>query len=139
LEGKELKEYQIKYNSSEIKKDLKNIATGLEPNNPGDNRIAIAISKLQHEKVLGQGTTSFEEAYLKSLGDIGLSAGKARIDTEQSSGLVAQAKALKERISGVSIDEETANMVKFQHAYEASARIMRTADEMFKTVLDMKR
>lgn len=125
--------------SSEIKKDLKNIATGLEPNNPGDNRIAIAISKLQHEKVLGQGTTSFEEAYLKSLGDIGLSAGKARIDTEQSSGLVAQAKALKERISGVSIDEETANMVKFQHAYEASARIMRTADEMFKTVLDMKR
>ncbi|MFZ4712804.1 MAG: flagellar hook-associated protein FlgK [Bacteriovoracaceae bacterium] len=125
--------------SDEIKADLNNIATGIDPHTPGDNRIAIAISKLQHEKILGGGTTSFEESYLKTLGDIGLASAKARVDTEQSSGLVAQAKAIKERISGVSIDEETANMVKFQHSYEASARVMKTADEMFKTILDMKR
>lgn len=125
--------------SDEVKSDLKNIATGLEPNQPGDNRIAIAISKLQHEKVLNEGTTSFEETYLKSMADVGLSTGKARVDSEQSAGILAQVKALKERISGVSLDEETSNMVRFQHAYEASARIMRAADEMFKTVLDMKR
>lgn len=123
--------------SDEVKQDLKNIATGLEPNQPGDNRIAIAISKLQHEKVLQGGTTNFEETYLKSMADIGLQTGKARIDTDQSEGILAQAKALKERISGVSLDEETANMVKFQHAYEASARMMKTADEMFKSVLGM--
>lgn len=125
--------------SDAVRNDLNNIATGFEPHNPGDNRVAIAISKLQHEKILSGGTTSFEESYLKSMGDIGLSMAKAKVDTEQSGGLVAQAKSLKERISGVSIDEETSNMVKFQHAYEASARVMRTADEMFKAVLDMKR
>lgn len=123
--------------SDEVKSDLKNIATGIEPNQPGDNRIAIAISKLQHEKVLQGGTTSFEESYLKSMADIGLTTGKARIDADQSSGILAQAKALRERISGVSIDEETANMVKFQQAYEASARVMRTADDMFKAVIGM--
>ena len=52
---------------------------------------------------------------------------------------MAQAKSIKERISGVSMDEETANMVKFQHAYDASAKMLRTADEMFDSVLGMLR
>ena len=51
----------------------------------------------------------------------------------------AEAKSLKERLTGVSIDEETANMVKFQHAYDASAKVLKTADEMFKTVLGILR
>jgi flagellar hook-associated protein 1 FlgK len=115
--------------------DVNNIAVALEPNSPGDNRVALAISKLQHEKVLGAGTATFEEQYLKSVGDIGLHASKAKIDLEQSSGILAQAKAIKERISGVSLDEEAANMVRYQNAYEANAKVIRAADEMFKAVL----
>jgi len=115
------------------------IVAGLEPNSPGDNRIAIAISKLQHEKILGEGTTTFEESYQKSVGKIGLSTAKSKIDYEQSGGILAQAKSIKERVSGVSIDEETANMVKYQHAYDASARMIKTADEMFDSVLGMMR
>lgn len=125
--------------SDEVKEDLNNIATGLAPNSPGDNRIAIAISKLQHEKVLGGGTTTFEESYQKSVGKIGLATAKSKIDFEQSGGILAQAKSIKERISGVSIDEETANMVKYQHAYDASARMIKTADEMFDSVIGMMR
>jgi len=60
-------------------------------------------------------------------------------DSEQSSGLLAQATSIRERLTGVSIDEETSNMVRYQHAYEASAKIMQAADEMFKTVLELKR
>jgi flagellar hook-associated protein 1 FlgK len=125
--------------SLDVKDDLNNIVTGLEANRPGDNRIPIAISKLQHEKVLLDNTTTFEEHYLKSVGDIALVTSKTRIDVEQSAGVLAQSKTVKERISGVSIDEETANMVKFQHAYDASAKVIKTADEMFKAVLDIKR
>ena len=123
--------------ADEIKEDVNNIATALEPNKPGDNRIAIAISKLQHEKVLGEGTTTFEEQYLKSVGDIGLQAGKAKIDGEQSLGILAQAKSFKERLAGVSLDEEAANMVRYQNAYEASAKVIRASDEMFKAVLGL--
>lgn len=125
--------------SIDIKEDLNNIATGLSPNSPGDNRIAIAISKLQHERVLGDGNQTFEDAYLKSVGKIGLSTAKSKIDEEQTAGILAQSKSIKERISGVSLDEETANMVKYQHAYDASARMIKTADEMFDSVLGMMR
>lgn len=123
--------------SDDIEADVNNIATALEANKPGDNRVAIAITKLQHEKVLMGGTTTFEEQYLKSVGNIGLAAGKSKIDAEQSSGILAQAKSVKERISGVSLDEEAANMIKYQNAYEASAKMMRASDEMFKAVLGL--
>lgn len=125
--------------SDDVKDDLNNITTAMEANSPGDNRVAIAISKLQHEKVTDNGNTTFEEHYLKSIGKIGLTVSKSRVDTEQSAGILAQAKSIKERVSGVSIDEETANMVKYQHAYEASARVIRAADEMFDSVLGMMR
>jgi flagellar hook-associated protein 1 FlgK len=123
--------------SDEVKEDVNNIATALEANKPGDNRIALAISKLQHEKVLANGTTTFEEQYLKSVGHIGLQAGKAKINEEQSGGILAQAKSVKERLAGVSLDEEAANMIRYQNAYEASAKIMKASDDMFKAVLNL--
>ncbi|MFP5384987.1 MAG: flagellar hook-associated protein FlgK [Bacteriovoracia bacterium] len=123
--------------SDEVESDVNNIATALEPNKPGDNRIALAVSKLQHEKVLGGGTTTFEEQYLKSVGNIGLQTGKSKIDEEQSHGILAQAKSFKERLAGVSLDEEAANMVRYQNAYEASAKVIRASDEMFKAVLGL--
>src|SRR5690606_41880240 len=49
--------------SDEVLADANNIATALEPDKPGDNRVAVAISKLQHEKVLNNGTATFEEQY----------------------------------------------------------------------------
>lgn len=123
--------------SDEVKEDVNNIAAALEANKPGDNRVALAISKLQHEKVLGGGTTTFEEQYLKSVGNIGLQTGKSKIDGEQSAGILAQAKSFKERLAGVSLDEEAANMVRYQNAYEASAKVIKASDEMFKAVLGL--
>lgn len=123
--------------SDEIKEDSNNIATALEANKPGDNRVALAISKLQHEKVLGAGNTTFEEQYLKSVGNVGLQTGKAKIDEEQSGGILAQAKSFKERLAGVSLDEEAANMVRYQNAYEASAKVIKASDEMFKSILNL--
>jgi flagellar hook-associated protein 1 FlgK len=125
--------------SDAVKEDLSNISAAVDPNAPGDNRVAIGISKLQHERILGEGSITLEEKYLQTIGNIGLETGKARLEAEQSTGLLAQANGVRERLTGVSIDEETANMVRFQHAYEASAKMMQAADEMFKTVLEIKR
>lgn len=122
--------------SDAVLADSNNIATALEADKPGDNRVAIAISKLQHEKILN-GTTTFEEQYLKSVGEVGLQSGKSKIDQEQSEGILAQAKSFKERLSGVSLDEEAANMIRYQNAYEASAKVIKASDEMFKAVLGL--
>ncbi len=123
--------------SDSVKDDLSNIVTSLEPNSPGDNRVAIGISKLQHEKILDDGSTTIEEKFLSMVGEVGMKAGKASLDSEQSDGILAQTKALRERLSGVSIDEETANMVRYQQAYDASAKVIKSADEMFRTVLGL--
>lgn len=125
--------------SKEVLADLSNITTAMSPNSPGDNRIALAISKLQSEKILDNGTTTLEEKYLQSIGTIGLISGKAKLNADQSHGILNQTKSVKERFSGVSIDEEAANMVRYQHAYDASAKVMKTAEEMFQTVLSIKR
>ncbi len=125
--------------SDAVKSDLSNISSALSPNTPGDNRVAIEISKLQHQKISADDPATLEEKYLQTVGSIGVETGKAHLDAEQSSGLLAQATSIRERLTGVSIDEETANMVRFQHAYEASAKMMQTADEMFKTIMELKR
>ncbi len=125
--------------SKAVKDDLSNIATAMNPNSPGDNRVSIAISKLQHERVMSGGTATLEEYYLQTIGKVGLEANKANLDSEQFTGILTQLQSLRERISGVSIDEEVSNMVRFQHAYEASAKVMKTAEEMFQTVLSLKR
>jgi len=123
--------------NEDVLADLTNIVTALEPNSPGDNRVSIAISKIQHQKLFDQGTATLEEKYLQSIADIGLQTSKAIMDSEQAEGILNQQKTVRERISGVSIDEETANMVRYQHAYEASAKILNTADQMFHTVIGL--
>ena len=124
--------------SESVKGDLTNIATALDPNSPGDNRIAVAISKLQHETLMDNGTTTLEEHYLKQVGRIGFLAHKTRMDREHSDGLLAQTADLRERISGVNLDEEAVNLAKYRHAYEASAKVMKTAEEMMDTILELK-
>lgn len=125
--------------SKEVEDDISNIVTALSPNSPGDNRVSLAISKLQHEKFMADGTATIEEQFLKTVGNVGVEVGKAKLDAEQMEGIRVQVETVKERISGVSLDEETSNMVRFQHAYDAAAKVMQTASEMFDTVLNIKR
>lgn len=125
--------------SDKVEDDISNIVTALNPNSPGDNRIALAISKLQHEKFMANGTSTLEEEFLKTVGNVGVEVGKAKLDAEQTEGIRVQIESLKERASGVSLDEETANMIRYQHAYDAAAKVMQTAKEMFDTVLSIKR
>ena len=124
--------------SKDVKSDLSNIVTAVEANSPGDNRIALAISKIQGEKVIAGGAATLEETYLSSIGNLGVQAKKANLDQEQAEGLFALTNNIKERSVGVSLDEEAANMVKYQQAYEANAKVMQTADEMIKTLMAIK-
>ena len=52
---------------------------------------------------------------------------------------MAQLEGQRESVAGVSLDEEAANLLKYQHLFTASSRVITTVDEMFKTVLDLKR
>jgi flagellar hook-associated protein 1 FlgK len=125
--------------TDEIKEGSHNLALSYRKGALGDNRIAIAISQLSHEKIADKMTKTLEEDYLQAISEVALTLSKTKVDKEQTESVLASLNAMREQTSGVSIDEETAKMAQMQNAYNASARVIKVADEMMQTVLDLKR
>jgi flagellar hook-associated protein 1 FlgK len=125
--------------SDEIQDSIDNIATAAIPEAPGDNRIAIAISRLQNQKMMNNGYSSADEWYNSIVSDVGVATSKNRFVLNQQKDIMNQLNKVRDQISGVSIDEETTNLLQFQHAFDASAKVIQVADELLKTVLALKR
>jgi flagellar hook-associated protein 1 FlgK len=125
--------------SDEVLSNVNNIITAREPDSPGDNRVAVAISKLQDEKILGDGHSTVDEWYNSIVSDVGVASSKNKFALNQQKDIMTQMGKMREQVSGVSVDEESANLMQFQHAFEASAKVIQVADEMLKTVLSLKR
>ena len=85
------------------------------------------------------GSTTIDDYYSSQVGQVGVVAQRSLKSYESQQNIVSQLSNIRESISGVSLDEETTKMIEFQKAFDASARLIRTADEMFDTVLSLKR
>jgi flagellar hook-associated protein 1 FlgK len=123
----------------DILNDPSLIAGGLSPNAPGDNRIANAIANLQAQPLLKEGTTTLDDYFNGMVGEFAVVTQRNDMQREHQKNIVSQLQNIRESTSGVSLDEETTDMVKYQKAFDASARIIKVADEMFDTVLNLKR
>jgi flagellar hook-associated protein 1 FlgK len=104
---------------------------------PGDNGNAIAIANLQQAQTMNGNTAAFGTYYDSLVSDAGLAVQQATSYYDRQSQMVLQLENYRESISGVSIDEETVNLIKYQNAYQAAAKLINTADEMMETVLAM--
>jgi flagellar hook-associated protein 1 FlgK len=118
----------------------------------GDNTNALAIADLQYEgmtikrwtyqrgsEASSQDVNNTLENYFHSLvGSVGIEGDSITRSKEYSQVIVDQLNETRDSISAVSLDEEMTNLIKFQHAYTAAARLITMADEMFKTLLDIK-
>ncbi len=125
--------------SEEVQLSIDQIATGLLPESPGDNRVALAIAQLQNEKLIDHGHATADEWFNSMVTDVGIASAKNRSSMLQEKDIILQLNKVREQISGVSIDEETANLMEFQHAFDASAKVIQVADDLLKTVLSLKR
>ncbi len=111
-------------------------------NGPGDNSNAIAIAQLRTDltmkpDILGEPTVTYAQFYSSVIGVLGLSRNEASSNLETRQFLVAQYESHQDSIAGVSLDEEMANIVKYQHTYQAAARIISVTDEMLDTMINM--
>jgi flagellar hook-associated protein 1 FlgK len=102
---------------------------------PGDNGTALAIGRLQHQ--LTMGTSTFGEFYSSVVGRIGSLARTASSNEEHAALMAEELQIKQESVSGVSIDEEMTNLIRFQQAYSASARIITAVDELLQVVTQM--
>jgi flagellar hook-associated protein 1 FlgK len=124
--------------SDSVMNDAGKIVAAGQANSPGDNRIANVISSLQYQQKMANGQSTFDDYYNNIVGNVGVFASRANSELESQKDIVNQLKNIRESISGVSLDEETAKMIEFQKTFDASARLIRTADEMMDTVLNLK-
>ncbi len=125
--------------SAAIQDDVNNIATAAAANSPSDNRVAVAISQIQNMRLMNDGQSTLDDFYNSIVGDVGVAASRSATAINQQKDVQSQLNKLREQVSGVSIDEETANLLQFQHAFDASAKVIQVADECLKTVLELRR
>lgn len=119
--------------------DVGRIAAGAQAGGAGDNTVANVISSIQHRQVMGDGSYTLDDYYNTQVGQIGAIAQRAVKAQESQKNVLGQLTNIRESISGVSLDEETTKMIEFQKTYDASAKLIKTADEMFDTILNLKR
>ncbi len=125
--------------SSTITADGQKIAAGTTTNGDGGN--ALLMAGLQNELVFNSvtwssesGSFTIDEYYNAVVSTIGIKSFSAQAILRQQEGVMLQLNSRRESISGVSIDEEMIKMIKFQQAYNASARMISMVDEMLDTL-----
>jgi flagellar hook-associated protein 1 FlgK len=124
--------------NSAVQSDVNKIAAATEYDAlPGDNRNALAIADLQNQTVMAGGMSTFDGFYGSFIGQVGTESLDAQRNASYQASLVDQLQNRREQVSGVSLDEEMTNLIKFQHAYNASAQMIRVVDEMLDTVLGL--
>jgi flagellar hook-associated protein 1 FlgK len=105
----------------------------LEPNRNGvaDNRNAMALGALQMASVMNNGSATYQSAYGQIVSYVGNKTREVEVTGKAQQTLVDQAESSRQEMSGVNLDEEAANLLKYQQAYQASAKIMEIAGKMF--------
>ena len=104
---------------------------------PGDNTIALQIAGLKTSLVLNNGTQSILDLLNATIGELGVETSDAARIASNNNLLLNELKNIKDSTSGVSLDEEFVNLIKFQRGYQASARVISVIDEMFETLITM--
>jgi flagellar hook-associated protein 1 FlgK len=101
----------------------------------GDNQTARGIAALRDARILNSGTATFTDAWGQLVYTVGRDSKAAQDEQLSRSEIVRQVDALRDQVSGVSLDEEATNLLKFQRAYEANARFFRACDQALDTLL----
>ncbi|MBW2036815.1 MAG: flagellar hook-associated protein FlgK [Deltaproteobacteria bacterium] len=118
----------------------------------GDNKNALAIADLQYKLVdIAQWTcdrrngntqgcirTTIEDYYHALVGSMGITSASVSRGRSFNEGMVNKLRELRDSISAVSLDEEMTNLIKYQHAYAAAAKLITASDEMLETLLETK-
>lgn len=106
---------------------------------PGNSSNAVALGQLADALISGGGTRTATQAYSDIVGDIGLRKQNARLEAETREGILAQVTTMRESASGVNLDEEMVNLTKYQRAYDASAKVLSTADQLLADLIESLR
>lgn len=101
----------------------------------GDGSVALKIAGLRYQKVMVGEHATFDDYYTALVSEVGALGEQSRMEFEVTEKLAGNLENLRKSINGVNLDEEMANMVTFQHGYNASARFISVIDKMLETII----
>lgn len=125
--------------SDEVAESIEGISIASTPLALGDNVVGNQLLNLKDTKLFENGKTDFTEYYSEMVGGLGIEINRTGHLKEANDVVVADLHAQREAVSGVSLDEEAINLMKWQSNFTASSKVIKTVDDMLETVLGMKR
>lgn len=100
-----------------------------------DNRNALLLGQLQTMQTVANGTASYQSAYSQVVSRVGNDTREVQTQSNAQGALVKQTREAKLSFSGVNLDEEAANLIRYQQAYQASGKVLQVATTLFDTLL----
>ena len=126
--------YKRQLSGSPVAGDLFNVQ--YNTGGTADNSNGLALAALQTADRLAGGSASYQSAYGELAGFVGTVTRQSRIETDAGKALLEQTNQTRESISGVNLDEEAANLIRFEQAYNASAQVIAIARSTIESLFD---
>ena len=123
-----------------LKNDVMNVAAAYKDNsgnvNAGDGRAAVEIAAIRNTQVMIGHERTFDDYFADSVTNVGLKGEQAENMHLSHSAVMEDLRSLRDSISGVNIDEELADIIKFQHGYNAAAKFVTVWDSLLDTIIN---
>jgi len=103
---------------------------------PGDGSAAVEIAALRNSNVMIGQSKTFDDYFADTVTNIGLRGEEAQTNLKSQNAVMDDLRTLRESVSGVNVDEELADMIKFQHGYNAAAKYISVMSELLDTVIN---
>lgn len=113
-------------------------SVGPNPLSSADGSNALVLAGLQTKTTLANATTSYEGAYSQLVGQVGNKTRELKVTSQAQTTLVNNTIQQQQAVSGVNLDEEAANLMRFQRAYQAAGQAIKVANTMFDTLLALR-
>lgn len=110
---------------------------GPNSNSSTDGTNVLKLAQLQTTNTMMNGTASYQGAYSQLISQVGTQTRELSVTSTAQTSMLAQVTKAQQSVSGVNLDEEAANLLRYQQAYQAAAKAMAIAQSMFDTVLKM--
>jgi flagellar hook-associated protein 1 FlgK len=115
--------------------DTSEIAAANSGGNVGDNRNMLSLISLREANNLKDGTQSVYDIYNNAVSQVAVDTRSARANADTELSLLQSVNDRRDSITGVNLEEEAANLIRYQQAYQAAAQIVTTANDVFDTLL----
>ncbi len=122
--------------SSDVATQPQRIAAAQQSTSPADGNNAVALANLRELLVMNGSTETFNQYYTRQITELGINIQRAEAFARDRQDVAKSLDALKEAVVGVNLDEEAANLIKYQRAFQAATRLVTVMDEMLDKIIN---